>query len=259
MQIITIDKTAEIASTDPWKDIELTRLFNEECQHYEAQLELMQQDLNRIKRTVIDYMDLNELESPDERFPIQFFNLNAIDADIRCGAFKEQIESERRALEKMFLEEKSRIENIKQIMWDCFETKPQKLQGIYTEIFIQNFPLTNLDEKLSDESILKRTLESPELFQQVCEVKPWIHPNIVIKGVIEWPAPEPSQPSKMSDRFSAFASKIIDQQLTSNVNLDYNFFSTFSMESENINVNNETLVNAQNIRIYVSSSSQRQN
>lgn len=250
-ETVHIDQTVETVSTESWKSIELTRLANEESQHYATQLQLMQQNLNRIKRTVIDYMNTNELEPPEEQFPIQFFNLNATEADIQSGALKEHIETERKALEKIFSDEKSRIENIKQIMWDCFETKPQKLQGIFTDIFIQNFPLTDLDEKLSDETILKQTLNSKELFQQVCEVKPWIHPNIVIKEVIEWPTAKP-QPKTISDRFSLFANKIIDQQLTANVNLDYNFFSTLSMESENIDINNEAFVNAHNIRVHVS-------
>lgn len=251
IETINIDQLIEHQFTESWKTTELTRLADEESQHFTSQLQIMQQDLNRIKTAVIDFMNTNELEPVEDRFPIQFFNLNATEADIQSGALKEHMERERKALEQIFSDEKSRIENIKQIMWDCFQTKPQKLLGIFTDIFIQNFPLTDLDEKLSDELILKETLDTQELFDQVCEVKPWIHPNIVIKEVIDWPVVRP--PSKLtSDRFSLFAMKIIDQQLTANVNLDYNFFSTLSIESESIDINNEALVNAHNLRVHVS-------
>lgn len=250
LELINIDETLGLTSGNSWKSLELSRLIKEECAGYETQLEMMQQDLDRIKKTIINYMNINELESKDEQFPIQFFNLNATEADIKSGALKEQIEVEREGLEKAFSDEKSRIENIKRIMWDCFETKPQKLQGVFTDIFIQNFPLTDLDEKLSEESILNKVLEDQELFRQVCELKPWIHPNIMIRDDIEWPME--SQTTKTTDRFSVLASKIIDQQLTSKVNLDYNFFSILPTEQENIDIHDENVVNAYNVKVYVS-------
>lgn len=250
LEIISIDETLNLTRTVSWKSVEMTRIAKDECDNYETQLETMQTNLSRIKRTMINYMHINDLESKEEQFPIQFFNLNATEADIQSGALKKQIESERESLEETLLNEKSRIENIKHIMWDCFETKPQKLQGIFMEIFIQNFPLTNLDEKLSDETLLERVLDNHELFNEICKLKPWIHPNIMIREDIEWPTIEAHQ-NKTTDRFSAFASKIIDQHLTSNVNLDYNFFSTLSMEPETVDIHDETQVNAYNIKIYV--------
>lgn len=227
--------------------MELARLANEEIAHYANQVQLIDRDLNAIKMAIRNLMDSNAVELMQEQYPIQFFNLNASDQN---DTLKGHIESERKSLEKMFADEKSRIENIKQIMWDCFETKPQKLQGIYTDIFIQNYPLTDLDEKLNDEAMLKKVLENEELFRQICELKPWIHPNISIKTEIEWPK-EPAQCKSTSERFSLFASKIVDQQLTANVNLDYNFFATLSIESENIDISNDRLVNDHNIRMHV--------
>lgn len=252
LEVINIDETLGLTSSNSWKSLELVRLTKEECAGYETQLENMQQDLARIKQTIINYMNINELESKDEKFPIQFFNLNATEADIKSGALKEQIEAEREGLEKLFSDEKARIENIKRIMWDCFETKPQKLQGVFTEIFIQNFPLTDLDEKLSNEFILNKVLEDQELFHQVCELKPWIHPNIMIDNDIDWPIE--SQITKTTDRFSVLASRIIDQQLTSNVNLNYNFFSTLPTEQENVDIHDENVVNVYNVKVYVSTS-----
>lgn len=252
LEVINIDETLGLTPSNSWKSLELVRLTKEECAGYETQLENMQQNLARIKQTIINYMNINELESKDEQFPIQFFNLNATEADIKSGALKEQIEAEREGLEKSFSEEKARIENIKRIMWDCFETKPQKLQGVFTEIFIQNFPLTDLDEKLSDESILNKVLEDQVLFHQVCELKPWIHPNVMIRDDIEWPME--SQTTKTTDRFSVLASKIIDQQLTSKVNLDYSFFSALPTEQENVDIHDENLVNVYNVKVYVSTS-----
>lgn len=247
---IKIDASLDSTPMDSWKSIELARLAREECDNYETQLKTMHDDLERIKSTIVNYMNVNELESREEQFPIQFFNLNATEADIQSGALKQQIESERVLLEKAFADEKCRIENIKQIMWDCFETKPQKLQGIFTDIFIQNFPLTDLDEKMSDEILLKKALDDEQLFDKICVLKPWLHPNTTIKGDIHWPTID-SESNKFNDRFTAFASKIIDQNLTANVNLDYNFFSTLPMEPETVNVHNESLVNVYNIKIYV--------
>lgn len=242
---------ATTSATEPWKSAELARLANEEHAHYEAQLQSMHEHLYRIKSTITNYVDSNAMEPIDEQFPLQFFNLNSTEADIQSGALKEHIERQRKELEQIFADEKSRIENIKQIMWDCFETKPQKLQGIFTDIFIQNFPLTDLDVKLCDETLVQKVLMIAELFQQICEIKPWIHPNILIKEVIAWPVAA-AQPKSHSDRFSVLATKIKDQQLTANVNLDYNFFSTLSTESEMVEISNERRVNEHNIRMHVS-------
>lgn len=252
--VISIDEmTPEItlptsSSSPSWKTMELARLANEESAHYANQVQLIHHDLDAIKMAIRHLMDSNAVELMDEQYPIQFFNLNASDQN---DTLKEHIELERKSLEKMFADEKSRIENIKQIMWDCFETKPQKLQGIYTDIFIQNYPLTDLDEKLNDETMLKRVLQNAELFRQICNLKPWIHPNISIKNEIEWPK-EQTHCKSTSERFSLFASKIVDQQLTANVNLDYNFFATLSIESENIDISSDRLVNEHNIRMHVS-------
>ncbi|XP_055325488.1 cilia- and flagella-associated protein 43 [Sitodiplosis mosellana] len=245
LEVINIDETL-VTPIDSWKSIELARQTREECAAYETELENIKQDLDRIKRTIVHYMDINERQPNDEQFPIQLFNLNATEADIKSGALKEQIEAEREALEMEFSDEKARIENIKQIMWDCFDTKPQKLQGIFSDIFIQNFPLTDLDEKLGDETLLNKILEDQELFHQVCELKPWIHPNI--HEDIKWPIE--TQTTKTTDRFSLLAARIIDQQLTSKVNLDYNFFSTFPTEQENVDIHDEPVVNAYNVKIY---------
>lgn len=248
--IIAIDEI--VAKTTTWKSMEFTRLADKENAHYAVQLESINHDLNALKTAISEHMDKNASELVDEQYPIQFFNLNASHQN---DTLKEYFESERKSLEKMFFDEKLRVENIKRIMWDCFATKPQQLQSIHiSDIFIQNYPLTNLDEKLGDESILSEVLKNDELFQRICNLEPWIHPNISIKNEIKWPN-EKTQFKSTIDRFSLFASKIIDQQLTANVNLNYNFLSTISMESENIDISCERLVNAHNIRMHVSFSS----
>lgn len=250
-EIVNINEIVDFDATESWKSIELARLAKEECEYYEAQLTTMKEDLDRIKRTVISYIDANERESKVDQFPMQFFNLNAIEIDMQSGALKEQIDFKRECLEHTFSNEKSRIENIKQIMWDCFETKLQKLKGVFTDIFIQNFPLTVLDEKLSHEQILKVLLSNEKLFAEICKWKPWIHPNQMIEGDIQWPTVD-VQLNKNTDRFSNFASKIIDQQLNSNVNLDFDFFSALPIEPESVDINNEKVVNTYNLKIYVS-------
>lgn len=251
LDVVNIDETLELIRIESWKSIELNRQTKDECAAYETELADIKENLDRIKRTIVNYLDINECEPKDEQFPIQFFNLNATEADIKSGALKEQIEAEQECLEKEFCNEKARIENIKHIMWDCFETKPQKLQGIFTDIFIQNFPLTDLDEKLGDETLLNKVLGNQDLFHAVCELKPWIHPNIMMDSDIEWPA-ESQTTTKATDRFSLLATRIIDQQLTSKVNLDYNFFSILPTEQENVDIHDETVVNTYNVKIYVS-------
>lgn len=250
-EIVKFDTILDLNSTDSWKTIELDRLATEEYEYYGAQLKKMNEDLNRIKSTVISYIDSNELELRDDQFPMQFFNLNATEVDIQSGALKDQIELKRELLQQTFFNEKSRIENIKQMMWDCFDTKLQKLQGVFTDIFIENFPLTALDEKLGDGAILKELLKNEQLFRQICKWKPWIHPNLTIEEEIEWPEVE-IQTHTNIDRFSNFASKIIDQQLNANVNLELNFFSALPIEPENVDISNETIVNTYNLKVYVS-------
>lgn len=250
-ETVNINEIVDFSATESWKSIELARLAKQECEYYETQLTTMKDDLNRIKRTVISHIDANERESKDDQFPMQFFNLNAIEIDMQSGALKEQIDFKRECLEQIFSNEKSRIENIKQIMWDCFETKLQKLKGVFTDIFIQNFPLTILDEKLSNEQILKVLLSNENLFAVICKWEPWIHPNRMIEGDIPWPTVD-VQLNKNTDRFSNFASKIIDQQLNSNVNLDFDFFSALPIEPESVDINNEKVVNTYNLKIYVS-------
>lgn len=250
-EIVKFDEILDLNSTDSWKTIELDRLATEEYEYYGAQLKAMNENLNRIKSTVISYIDSNELELRDDQFPMQFFNLNATEVDIQSGALKDQIELKRELLQQTFFNEKSRIENIKQMMWDCFDTKLQKLQGVFTDIFIENFPLTALDEKLGDETILNELLKNEQIFRQICKWKPWIHPNLTIEEEITWPVVE-IQAHKTIDRFSNFASKIIDQQLNANVNLDLNFFSALPIETENVDISNETIVNTYNLKVYVS-------
>lgn len=104
---------------------------------------------------------------------------------------------------------------------------------------------------MGDETILNELLKNEQLFRQICKWNPWIHPNLTIEEEIEWPVVE-IQPHKNIDRFSNFASKIIDQQLNANVNLDLNFFSALPIEPENVDISNETIVNTYNLKVYVS-------
>lgn len=249
-EIVNIDD-ALIAPSESWKTIELSRLAELEYDHYERQLKGMKQDLERIKSTVIHYMDINMVKSSEEQFPMQFFNLNATEADLQSGALKELIETKRQCLEKIFEDEKTRILNIKQIMWDHFETKPLEMRAIFTNIFIQNYPLTDLDMKLGDEVVLTQVLQSEDLFKQIGALKLWIIQNHVDQEDIKWPVAN-TQANKYNERFSAFASKIIDQNLSANVNLDLNFFSTLPTESIDLDINEEASVNSFSIRIYVS-------
>lgn len=253
IETINIDERPQLMATESWKSIELDRLSEEECNNYQTQLDYMQNNLQRIKRTICNYLDMNELEtSEDDKFPIQFFNLNATDDDIKSGAWTVQLESEREILEKSFMNEKARIENIKRIIWNCFEIKPQKVHGIFTDIFIENFPLTDLDENLADELIFNKLLNDNKRFAQICALKPWIFTNVMINDEMEWPVDE-LQLDQTIDRFNVFATETIDQQLSSNWNFDFNFVSTLPMDSlENVDIHDESMVNAYNIKVYVS-------
>lgn len=237
-----------------WKDIEMERLEDEEYQSYQQELGAIGHDLSQIKETVSLYIAANEREPIDGRFSIQFFNLDVIETQRQIDMAQMDFEKERVSLETQYANEKQCIDKIKKFTWDCYNVKPLKLRDIFTKIYAQNYPLTHLDERISN---LKgeKLAKTPELVNRICTLKPWKRKNLLDVEEIPWPDNfniKSDSFLRNAERFSAMASKVIDQQLNTKVKWSYDFIGLMSSYHETISVDDEFQVNVHNIKVYVS-------
>lgn len=239
----------------PWKDVETEHLFGADYESHRTEIESIIYDLKQIKETVAFYIAANERESIDERFPIQFFNLDMIETQRQNEIAKKNFELVHSALESQYTIEKMRIQNIKKFTWNCYDVKSLKLRDILTKNYVENFPLTHLDECMSNSVNFDELIKMSELINRICILQPWQRYNLFNDEPIQWPVIVNAKTNigcKYTERFTAMASKVIDQQLSTKVKWHYDFIASMTFCHEHIDVDNECQVNVYNLKIYVS-------
>lgn len=247
-----ISSTEELSCENPWKCIEQLKLEEIERKKYEFEIKTIETELSGIKKLITAYIAANE---QNELFPLQFFNLNSVETNKQSELRKQNQIIEQNTLEAGLSFEYQRIENIKKYLWNNFEVKPLKVCGIFAKIYIDNFPLTSLDDQMANDNFLKNILTESEILNQICSMEIWNRRNVRAIDKVKWFEIKGRAKSdkKHADRFTTFASKIIDQNLSTNVAWSHNFIKLTHMECKSIDITSEYQLNVYNINVYVSS------
>lgn len=235
-----------------WKCTELIRISKERLDHFKPLFESIHEELIQIKSTVKMHLDVSEMGPETYHFPIQFFNLDIEKIEHQKEENKRNLEFERNELENEFLMTKTQIEQIQKNLVDGFKYNQIRIREIFNDLFIENYPLTHLDRKLSSDDIMEILIAHPELFQRICKLEPWIRCNVINNNELKWFKSSADVCSEGIERFTAVVSKIIDLQLSTHTSWPNDFTSGLTNVDEDIyDVTNENKVKVQNMKVYV--------
>lgn len=237
------------ARSKSWKHTELTRIRKEKLDHFKPIFESIQKELTNLKNIVKMYLDASEAN----HFPIQFFNIDIEKIEHQKAENKKHLECERNELEKEFLMTTTQIARIQKNLIDGFQYSQIRIRKLSNDdLFIDNYPLTHLDGKISSDDIMDIFIANPDLFQRICKLEPWMRCNVLNNNELKWFESSVDVCSDGIERFTADATKIIDLQLNTLTSWPNDFTSALANFDDDIHdVTNENNVNVHNIRIYV--------
>lgn len=241
-------------STRSWKSIETQKTSAAEAEKSIAELASVASELSRIKAKVELLLNANDkTESSDEKLPTKAFNVNKIGTD----RLYEEKARERDALRQRRIEfqryQQEILEHIKRCTWDQMRVKPMKIRSIGAcDIFIENYTMTELDEKMGNDASIEQILQMPEVIAAINEFEPWT-PKTFSRGKVELPAPRANaMKSKVFERFTNVATKIIERNLNARATSSHLFITPIATESNEINIEDSLQVFEHNVRAYVS-------
>lgn len=204
-----------------------------------------------IKAEVITLIDANEVEFKETKLPMKFFNIDVMGIESKTEAHNRAMERMKCKLKDFCAEQMSTIHHIKQHTWDAMATKARKLRSISNNLFVENYPLSVLDEKLSDEHIIEAILKNPGLVKSINEFQPWTQKTISHR-IIDVPTViTDCERSRHMERFSVAATKIIDKNLRASATSSHLFITPIATQSKDVDIQDENQVYEHSLRVFV--------
>lgn len=247
-EIFTTDSRMSLSiRSKSWKHTELTRIRKQKLDHFKPISESLQEELTHFKNIVKMHLDASE-----NHFPIQFFNIDIDKIEHQKAENKKHLECERNELENEFLMTTTQIARIQKNLIDGFQYSRIKIRELSSDLFIENYPLTHLDGKISSDDIREIFIANPDLFQRICKLEPWMRCNVINNNELTWFKSSADVCSDGIERFTDAVSKIIDLQLNTHTSWPNDFTSGLANFDDDIHdVTNENNANVHNIQIYV--------
>lgn len=241
-------------STRSWKSIEVQKASATEAELSIAELASVASELSRIKAKVELLLTANySIQSSDEKLPTTAFNVNKSGTDrlYELKAKERDAHKQRRIQFQRYQQEI--LAHIKRCTWDRLRVKPSKVRSIGAcDSFIENYTMTELDEKLGNDTNIEQILQMPEVITAINEYRPWI-PKTFGRNELELPALRGSaMKSKNFERFTNVASKIIERNLKARATSSHLFITPLATETNEIDIEDSQQVFEHNVRAYVS-------
>lgn len=241
-------------STRSWKSIEMQKSSAAEIEKSITELAYVASELSRIRANVELLLNANDnTESNDEKLPTKVFNVNKSGTD----RLFEKIAKERDAHKQKRVEferyQQEMLAYIKRCTWDRLRVKPTKIRSIGAcEAFIENYTMTELDEKLGNDSNIEQILQMPEAIAAINAYRPWI-PKTYDRNKLELPTLRANaMKSKNFERFTNVASKIIERNLKARATSSHLFITPIATETNEIDIEDSQQLFEHNVRAYVS-------
>lgn len=242
-------------SSRSWKSIEMQKSSAAEVEKSITELASVASELSRIKAKVELLLNANDnVASSDEKLPTKAFNVNKSGTDRLYERKAKERDAHKQKRIQFQRYQQEILTYIKRCTWDRLRVKPTKVRSIGAcDSFIENYTMTELDEKLGNDSNIEQILQMPEIIAAINEYRPWI-PKTFSRSTIELPALRPSaMKSKNFERFTNVASKIIERNLKARATSSHLFITPIATEIVNeINIEDSQKVYEHNVRAYVS-------
>uniref|UniRef100_A0A1B0EX10 Uncharacterized protein n=1 Tax=Phlebotomus papatasi TaxID=29031 RepID=A0A1B0EX10_PHLPP len=128
-----------------WLDVQKIEQKRRERQKYQEVRDAIIRDLDDLRREIGKLLDNNETCSDEEKLPIHEFNLdsNHVENMIRKAGRDRQEETGK--MQEFITSQNEISEWIRKSCWDQMSVKSTKVRGIFTNLFIENYPVLEMD------------------------------------------------------------------------------------------------------------------
>lgn len=251
-RLCTSKRLAESAQS--WKSIEMQKSSAAEAEKSFIELASIVSDLSRIKANIQSLLDANEnIESNAEKLPTKAFNVNKCGTDRLYKTKAKERDANRQQRIQFQKYQQETLEYIKRCTWDQLRVKPTKIRSIGAcDTFIENYTMTETDEKIGNDSYIQQILEMPDVIAAINVYQPWILKTFCRKK-LELPAMQANaMKNKNFERFTNVASKIMERNLKAQATSSHLFITPIATETNEIDVEDSQRVFEHNVRAYVS-------
>lgn len=242
------------SSIRSWKSIEAQKTLAADAEKSIIELANVASELSRIKANVELLLNANDnTESSDEMLPTKAFNVNKSGTDRLYEKKAKERDARRQKRIEFQRYQQEILEHIKRCTWDQMRVKPTKIRSIGAcDIFIENYTMTELDEKMGNDANIEQILQMPEVIVAINESEPWT-PKTFNRRKMELPTPPANlMKSKVFERFTNVAAKIMERYLNARATSSHLFITPIPTETNEINIENSLQVFEHNVRAYVS-------
>ncbi|GAB0093714.1 uncharacterized protein DMENIID0001_088880 [Sergentomyia squamirostris] len=142
----TIDHTPKTSiGNASWLEVQEMEHTNRVRQKYQAQRDSIMKDLDYLRREVGKLLDNNEICPEEEKLPIHEFNLDSSHVENMIKKAKRDRQDQISKMQEFIRAQNDITEWIRKSCWDQMTVKSIKVRGIFTNLFIENYPVLKLD------------------------------------------------------------------------------------------------------------------
>ncbi|XP_050088798.1 cilia- and flagella-associated protein 43 [Anopheles aquasalis] len=158
--------------TEPWIERDEQTRRQEKGKVFEPEHEAIFSEFVEIKQQLRQLVDRNETVPPEERFPLQEFNLNTEATEAMTQKANEERNEEKLRLQKYIVSEGTINQQLIENCWATMSKKPLKIRSMFKHSFVENYamlPTSELRHYLDKVRVYRET----ELMASHDALLPW--------------------------------------------------------------------------------------
>lgn len=128
-----------------WLDVQKIEQKRRERQKYQEVRDTIIRDLDDLRREIAKLLDNNETCSDEEKLPIHEFNLDSNHVENMIRKAEKDRQEETGKMQEFITSQNEISEWIRKSCWDQMSVKSTKVRGIFTNLFIENYPVLEMD------------------------------------------------------------------------------------------------------------------
>ncbi|XP_059620690.1 cilia- and flagella-associated protein 43-like, partial [Phlebotomus argentipes] len=129
-----------------WLEVQRMEQKSRERQKYQEKRDSILRDLDNLRREIGKLLDNNEVCPDEEKLPIHEFNLDSNHVENMIKRAERDRQEEIGKMQEFIAAQNEITEWIRKSCWDQMSVKSTKVRGIFSSLFIENYPVLQIDE-----------------------------------------------------------------------------------------------------------------
>ncbi|XP_055684222.1 cilia- and flagella-associated protein 43 [Lutzomyia longipalpis] len=141
----TIGHFPATAGDASWLEVQRMEQKNCERQKYQERRDAILRDLDNLRREIGKLLDNNEICPDEEKLPIHEFNLDSNRVENMIKKAERDRQAEIGKMQEFMAAQNEITVWIRKSCWDQMSVKSTKVRGIFTDLFIENYPVLEMN------------------------------------------------------------------------------------------------------------------